>query len=565
VSAERGAAAERRADLSFVVTGVRALLPVLVAVPLVVPSIVWVSLDRSIWPWDPAWYGEVSVDLWATLRTNPHHWPYAMTHAFGLKPPAIAWLGQLFVPFGAIVGRDGPALLLSVIACQAATLGLVYAALRRLAGDTAALLGALLVAGSPLFGSMSHEYFAEPIQTLAVAWLLLILAAAAQRRPALTGAQLPGVLALGMLAKLSSPAYLAAPAVGAVLLVLLHRGGGPHQRRPWQDIAVVSSAIVSAVIVVGAVSWYRINLHAAIRHARDASADTGLYGVDRGFFHQFPDWVERLRDATFLPHVWLVLAALTVAALVLAAQRRPRTALRDPRVVTAVSCLVSIIVVLATFASQPNQEVRYMLPLVPLLAAPVALGLRAARSRAIVAVALGVVTIEYLGVTLQGFGYAQRSSLVSYPIASLDRGSAFANVLDGLITRTCVTESASRINMVGGDYPWFNANTLEMLAFERYAESGRRCYYTSLGYAEKDPRVAWKRVGDFNPPFYISIDYGNPHNPLPREQTVAVARADAFNRVDLAVFNRVKRSPKFEVVSYSRGGGFVVFRAVDGN
>jgi len=565
VSAERSAAAKRTADARFVVTGVRVLLPVLVAVALVVPSLVWASLDRSIWPWDPAWYGEVSVDLWATLRTNPHHWSYAMTHAFGLKPPAVAWLGQFFVPFGAIVGRDAVALLLSVIACQVASLALVYAAVRRLAGDAPALASALLVAASPLFVSMSHEYFAEPIQTLAVAWLLLILAAAAQRRPALTAAQLPGVLALGMLAKLSSPAYLAAPAVGALLLVLLHRGRGPNRSRPWQDFAVVCSAIVSAALVVGAVSWYRINFHAAIRHARDASADTGLYGVDRGFLRQFPDWVERLRDATFLPHVWLVLGALTVAALVLAAQWPPRAALRDPRVVTAVACLVSIVVVLATFASQPNQEVRYLLPLVPLLAAPVALGLRAARSRAVIAVALGVLTIEYLGVTLQGFGYAQRSSLVSYPIASLDRDSAFANALDGLISRTCVTGSASRINMVGGDYPWFNANTLEMIAFERHAESGRRCYYTSLGYAEKDPWAAWKRVRDFHPPFYISIDYGNQRNPLPADRAVAVARADAFNRVDVAIFNLVRRSPKFELIPESRVSGFVVFRAVHGS
>ena len=47
---------------------VRRIAPALFAAALVAPSVVWISLDRSIWPWDPAWYGEVSVDLWATLR-----------------------------------------------------------------------------------------------------------------------------------------------------------------------------------------------------------------------------------------------------------------------------------------------------------------------------------------------------------------------------------------------------------------------------------------------------------------------------------------------------------------
>src|SRR5262249_19716640 len=153
------------------------------------------SLDHSVWPWDPAWYGEVSVDLWAKLRGDPASWPEALRHAFGLKPPAIAWLGEFFVPFGGLVGRDSVALLLSVIACQAGSVGLVFASLRRLTTELAAGFGALLVAASPLFVSMSHEYFAEAIQTFSVALMLYVLAAAASRRAALTLSQLPGVFA----------------------------------------------------------------------------------------------------------------------------------------------------------------------------------------------------------------------------------------------------------------------------------------------------------------------------------------------------------------------------------
>src|SRR3989442_1560677 len=142
--------------------------------------------------------------------------------------------------------------------------------------------------------------------------------------------------------------------------------------------------------------------------------------------HEFPRWVERLRDATFLPHVWLFLAALAIASLGIAVRRRRRVTLTDARVVTAVACLISVVVVLATFASQPNQEMRYLLPLVPLVAAPVALAVQAARLRLIVALAIGVLAIEYVGVTLQSFGHAQWSSLVSYPIKDVTRDSGFA-------------------------------------------------------------------------------------------------------------------------------------------
>jgi hypothetical protein len=563
VRVEPSVAVSRPAAVISIVAGVRRFRAVLVGVALVLPSIAWISLDRSVWPWDPAWYGQVSAGLWATLRVAPGDWPSAMTHAFGLKPPAIAWLGQFFFPLRSVVGRESVALLLSIVACQVASLALVYAALRRLVGNAVALVGTLFVAASPLFVSMSHEYFAEPSQTLAVAWVLFILAAATARRAALTLAQLPGALAIGMLAKLSSPAYLAAPAAGAVLLAVLPRERRNGRRPPWKDWGVVVSAAGSGLLVLVAAAWYWVNLHAAIEHARAASADNGLYGIDRGFLRQFPDWFGRLRDVAFLPHLWIILAVLTVASLVLAARRRLRVDLWDGRVVTAVACAVSILVVLASLASQPNKEMRYLLPLVPILAVLFALGIGAGHSQTIVLLALATLAVEYAGVTLQSFGRADRSALVSYPIENVNRDSRLANALDALVRQTCTPAAASRINMVGGDYPWFNANTLTMLAFERYAERGRRCYYTPLGYAESDPSVAWRRFQKINPPFYVSVDYGNAGNPLGVDQARAALRRNAFNRINLEIFNRVRHSRDFALVPGSRQDGFVVFRAVD--
>jgi len=33
----------------------------------VAPNLVWIWLDKTVWPWDPAWYGKHSVDLFVTL------------------------------------------------------------------------------------------------------------------------------------------------------------------------------------------------------------------------------------------------------------------------------------------------------------------------------------------------------------------------------------------------------------------------------------------------------------------------------------------------------------------
>ena len=192
-----------------------------------------------------------------------------------------------------------------------------------------------------------------------------------------------------------------------------------------------------------------------------------------------------------------------------------------PRVVTATTCVVSILLVLAALASHDNNDTRFLHPLLPLVAVTLALAIGAARSRPIFVVALAVLVLEYAGSTLQSFGYTPHDSFVADRITSPVRDSPFAAVLDEVVERTCTAKSSSRINVVGVEYPWLNSNTLRMLAFSRYAESGRRCLYTSLGYTEDDAAAAWDRVGDFRPPFFISVDYGNPANPLPEAQAAA--------------------------------------------
>jgi len=90
------------------------------------PSIIWIFLDQSVFPWDQSWYGQVSVELFYRLTHSPLEWFKQMIYAFGSKAPGIAWLGQFFVPIGQLIGSIDIGLLLSIVATQFIVLLLIY-------------------------------------------------------------------------------------------------------------------------------------------------------------------------------------------------------------------------------------------------------------------------------------------------------------------------------------------------------------------------------------------------------------------------------------------------------
>ncbi len=78
----------------------------------------WIALNHAVWPWDPALYGEVSVDLWFSLAHSLRQWCGLMATGLSMKPPGIVWIGQFFVPIGQFFGSIEAGLLLSVLLTQ---------------------------------------------------------------------------------------------------------------------------------------------------------------------------------------------------------------------------------------------------------------------------------------------------------------------------------------------------------------------------------------------------------------------------------------------------------------
>src|ERR1700733_1451592 len=176
---------------------------VLLCVIALIPSLLWTVRDRRVWPWDQAWYAEVSVDLWYLFTHAPLQWLQLMTTAVGLKPPGSTWLGQVFVPFHGAFGSMEAALLFSILLTQVVVLVLIYRISADLAPNVRGIgfFGVAAAAGAQQFVGLSHQYLVEPLQCLAVAWIILIALRCHEWPRARTLIHLASSGLLGMLAK----------------------------------------------------------------------------------------------------------------------------------------------------------------------------------------------------------------------------------------------------------------------------------------------------------------------------------------------------------------------------
>ena len=156
------------------------MLAYLVPLALIWPSLIWISFDRSVWSWDPANYGRAAIELFADLIHSPSHWISSMLAILPSTAPGVSWFGQLFVPLGYLIGSIDRGLLVSIWLTQGLTLVLIYKSLWRLSSHNrlVSITGCLVTASAPLFVGLSHQFFTEPLQLLAVAWFVLIMCSA---------------------------------------------------------------------------------------------------------------------------------------------------------------------------------------------------------------------------------------------------------------------------------------------------------------------------------------------------------------------------------------------------
>lgn len=519
-------------------------VPCLVALALVSPSLVWLARDRSVWPWDQAWYGAGSVDLFYALIHTPSLWLREMLAVVEAQSPGVVWLGQVFVPLGLLIGSVDDGLLVSILATQAAALLLTYRALMELSARHAiALAGCLVIASAPLFVGLSHQYFAEPLQLLAVAWFVLIMSAAPRWSGAFTLAQLAAAAAVALAAKVSSPAYCAGP--GAVALWYALRKDSAWSPKSWREPRTLLAAALALLLMLAAAAWYRRNLGHVMYHvsASVAGPHAEIYGASEAFARAVAHRGFVMLTSFFRPFAAAALGAVVAAG---ALWRGPRPAAGGRFGTGAIVAAAQLAAVLCILALSPNREARYLLALLPYAALLAAWALwRIGRPLLTAAAALALVA--QLAVShAQALGlapaYVYGSPWIVPPRAQVDE----AKVLEGIVWRTCAGTAPRPQrywNVVGIELPWLNKNSAAYAASKTLGPRGLvGCRYDSIfNFTVTDLDQLWGLVGKMELRYYVTRGSGLAAVPPDDAHLVAV------NRNTLPFLERVRASGEFTV------------------
>ncbi len=526
--------------------GKRLLGPASILVCIVmVPGAVWIALDRSVWPWDPAWYGQSTVDLFLDLTRHTKEWPASMVRTLEMKAPAICWLGQFFVPLQALLGSVSAALFAFMLGVFAGSVLMTFVSLRLVASVGAALLAGLAMASAPLLIGLSRNYFVEPLQVLTVCWFLYVASRKAGR--VTLALDLVIATAFGLLVKTSTPAYVLAIGLLILLRIAWRRPPGVTEVASPPRLRIVVCALVTTSCVV----WYARNWQSVISFVISASSGeiSKLYGHAGPFPEKLWFWIHQ-GSLAFFANPWFGIS--WVALVVLAIARRLLRGRPFDRLDTlALASALQIGICLVMFARQVNEETRYVLPLLPYLGVLTAFLARELGN--VVTVPLFVLfAVQFT--LVQGVGLAAIDTFgpTTPWLHPCSQDDLAARRLAALVDFTSGAGDASRYAILGVEIATFNANSAALFGAANQLRTGApfRCLFTSLGYAELDPDRAWRRVvEEIKPAFMVFLrDFIPPKD-------------DPLNAVTEQIHARVRASDRFEAVALPGFPEVLLYRA----
>lgn len=514
----------------------------LVPVAVISPSLVWMALDKSVWTWDPALYGKGSVELFFTLIYAPSRWVTEMLHVLSSQAPGVSWIGLFLVPVGHLLGSIDIGLLLSIWLTQALTLILIYRSTLELSGHNqlVGISGCLVTASAPLFVGMSHQYFAEPLQLLAVAWFLTIMSFAPKWSRAFILSQLLVATPVAMLAKVSSPLYCLGPGLVALWYVFNPRRSFATKHERLERRVVVT--LLAAVLLNSAtVAWYYENTTYLIRHISLASSGpiAELYGKKDPFFNAMLYWLGAIQNSFFLP-MGLLIVGLIFLFGVIQYFNNSNTQTKHFTICSAIAVL-QVLIVLTAFSLNSNRDPRFLLPVLPYFTLLIAWSVMQINKPLLTT---GVILIFFSQLTVahgQAFGLFSPNPRISGWLLPANRDGSGAVKLNSLVSKTCADTRGERYwSIVGDQKPWLNVNTLGYTAAKQLApENRQRCYYGYLGYIVTDLEETWNYVLSLNPRYYITSD--------PEVYPISADKMDqAVNQLNAPVLKKVQSSGLFE-------------------
>ncbi|MDX6769819.1 MAG: hypothetical protein SF051_09825 [Elusimicrobiota bacterium] len=417
-----------------------------------------VAAETAAPAWDDAWYLEVSFRLFHALGRGLADFAAQWAGAFRTKAPLVSLLP---LPLYALVGPSEKAAALTGLVLHGATCAFTAATARELWRDDerrerAAALAASLVALTPLLYGLSRVFLVESLLTAltaAAAWRV-----AAARRDAREASVLGLLLGLGLLAKVTFPAFVAG-------FVWLRRGAlAPHARA-----ALFLGSVLAA-------TWYAFNLPFVLAFAWSAAFGRVAADYAGGGPLSFPF---RLCAGALS---WPFAAALALVTAAAAARGR---VFFDAGTRFALAWLAPLLL----FAAGVNAEPRLVAPALPglaLLAAGAASSLEGRAPRVAAAVLLlatggGVFVRETFlapaGTSMPWSGAPSRE-------AAWDR--------DALVTAAAAAAGEDGVVALALEDRRLNANNLASASAAR----GLALRCISLGYAQSSVEGALLRLKD---------------------------------------------------------------------
>lgn len=522
------------------------------------PNCYWIVADHHAWPWDQAWYGEVSVDLWFRLTQRLLEWWGSMMSAFGVKAPGVAWVGQFFVPLGQALGSIELGLLCSIVVTQLGSLVLFYKVVEEFASGRRLVVavGILLFASAPLFVGMSHQLFAEPLQLFGVTYFYFLAVRGHRMRRILLLGNLLIATAIGLSAKSTSPIYCILPGLIAARALFLKRAS-TDSASPTEELmgwrCLFAGLVLCWMCAVFYFSHFQ-DLRGYVKIAMDLEF-TADYG-DRGtFFQKLPFWFHALQSSFQLP--WVIVGQIIAFGVWVGIRKtrpeREGAARSDPGAplnLLAIASVIHILTVISLCSLNYSEETRYLLPLLPAVATVNLWLISRIRQPWLLTGLVVLLCSQWIAVWLQALGWAHFDKRIcSRWVTPVDKSGKWARELARIVRHTAPSGAIARYNIVGLELPWLNANTLSFFAAKEELTSGARNGYTGLGYRPKDLDLAWKRMSDLKSDYFISLDEANqPTDP------------NFLNLIAAPALRRIRDDPDFISEPFTSDLGVVLFR-----
>jgi len=446
-------------------------LPLLILALAVSPSLVWNLLDRSVWTWDQSWYAYNTVTLYNSLITSPLGWIHDLISACYAQPPAIAWLGQFFVPLSHYTGSVNSALILSIILTNLFSLVLIYRSIFELTNgrQLIAFVSAITIASGPLFIAMSHQYFAESVQLLTVCWFFLIMSKARNWPRFRLTCHLILATTVAMAAKSSSPLYFFSLVFLAILGSFLRESADHYNPKPrnivskGEKFSLLISIVIMPILVI---NWYLLNFRSMQEHVK-ISASSENWGARDTFFNKFYFWSNAFSDHFFLRltllfTLLLLFSAFFVTLIYFIRNRLYYFSYFD---LAAAVSVAQILVTLSIFSHVPNEDGRYLLPLAPFVAILVGWSL-AKLTRPWLWVALAIYSTQLFYVHAEALAIFPRQGNSIPWLTSVDTNPYLSRKVFEIVSKTCPLfdlKKSTKIEL-GADLSSVNSFSLNYVA-----------------------------------------------------------------------------------------------------